>query len=99
MQFGLTPYPVSEQVLSYFVAFLYKEGHAPSSLKSYLSAIRHAQIALGMVGPHLGNMPQLEYFIKGLHRLSPGQPRSRVPITPFILEHHGKRQKYSMMEQ
>ena len=67
MQFGPTPYPVTEYVLAYFVTFLYKEGLAPSSVKSYLSAVRHAQIATGMGDPHLGEMPQLEYFIKGIY--------------------------------
>ena len=86
-QFGLTPYPASEYVLAYFVAFLYKEGLAPSSVKIYLSAIRHTQIALGMGDPRLGDMPQLEYVTKGLRRLSPGQSRSRLPITPHILRH------------
>ena len=83
--FGLTPYPTSEDTLSYFVAFLFKEGLAPSSVKSYLSAVRHTQIALGLGDPHLSAMPKLEYFIKGLWRLSPGQSRSRLPITPAIL--------------
>ena len=83
--FGLTPYPTSENTLSYFVAFLFKEGLAPSSVKSYLSAVRHTQIALGLGDPHLSTMPRLEYFTKGLRRLSSGQSRSRLPITPAIL--------------
>ena len=87
MQFGLTPYPMSEEALSYFVAFLFKEGLTPSSVKSYLLAIHDAQIAMGMGDPRMGEMPQLEHFIKGLSRLSPGQSRSHLSITPDILHH------------
>ena len=65
--------PPTLHQLSYFVAFHFKEGLAPSSVKSYLSAVRHAQIALGMGHPHISVMPQLE---KDLRRLSPGQSRT-----------------------
>ncbi len=46
-----TPFPATESVLSAIVAFLYLEGLAASTVKSYLSEVRHAQIALGWGTP------------------------------------------------
>ena len=41
------PFPVSESLLCYYVAFLAQEGLAPLSIKRYLAAVRHLQILLG----------------------------------------------------
>ena len=38
--YGIPALPVGEHVLSFFVAYLYREGLAPSSVKSYLSFAR-----------------------------------------------------------
>jgi len=76
-----------EANLTYFVAFLYKEGLAAGTVKSYLSAARYTQIALGFGDPNIASMPQLEYVVKGLKkRTSMGQRRERLPITPDILQ-------------
>lgn len=86
-KFGIQqPFPVSQQKLTYFVAFLYSEKIAPSTVKSYLSAIRYAQISLGLQAPNMSSMVQLEYVLKGLKRQA-GSRRShtRLPITPRIL--------------
>ena len=69
-----------------FVAYLHKDGLAPGTVKSYLSAIRHAQISLGFGDPGIGDMPKLEYVIKGVKRLAGSvSSRTRLPITPHIL--------------
>ncbi len=66
-QFNVTtPFLVTEQVLAAFVAFLFGQKLAAGSVKNYLAAVRHAQIALGFGDPHMGNMPQLEYVVRGL---------------------------------
>ena len=76
---------------SHFVAYLHKEGIAPGTVKSYLAALRHSRIALGLGDPHMGGMVQLEYVIKGLKRVSgPQASRTRLPITPAILRKLGK---------
>ena len=62
---ALQPFPVTEPTLSAFVAFLYKEGLSVSTVKLYLAAVRHAQIALGFGDPRIASMPKLEYVIKG----------------------------------
>ena len=77
---------MSEAILAYFVAFLYREGLAAGTVKSYLSAARYTQISLGLGDPNVAAMPQLEFIIKGLKRqTAAGQNRSRLPITPDIL--------------
>ena len=71
-----------------FVAFLYREKLSGSTVKNYLAAIRHSQITLGMGDPHMGDMHRLDYVVKGLKRQTRSGPRrSRLPITPEILEH------------
>ena len=85
--FGVTPYPTSERSLSYFVGYLFQEGLSASTVKGYLSAVRHAQISLGLGDPKMGDMPQLEYHIKGLRKLSSGCQQSRLPITIDILRY------------
>lgn len=69
-----------------FVASLHRESLSASTVKSYLSAVRYAQIALGLGDPGMGGMAQLEYVVKGMKRLSPSQSqRKRLPITPPVL--------------
>lgn len=81
-----TPFPVSERTLSAFVAHLHKGGLAPGTVKSYLAAVRYVQIAQGFGDPRMGDMPQLEYVVKGMKRTAPPRSgRTRLPITPEIL--------------
>ena len=55
-------------------------------MKSYLAAVRHEQISLGLGDPHRGTMPMLEYVVKGLKKRTAGRTsRPRQPITPQIL--------------
>ena len=55
-----------ERTLTLFMAFLSEKGLKASTAKSYMAAIRHSQIAMGLGDPKVGDMPQLEYVIKGL---------------------------------
>ena len=80
------PFPVTERTLSGFVAYLHGAGLAPGTVKGYLAAVRYSQIGLGLGDPRIGEMPQLEYVVKGLKRLhKPVASRTRLPITPAIL--------------
>ena len=57
------------------------------TVKSYLAAVRHAQIAIGLGDPHMSDMPQLEYVVKGLRKKTAGAAqRTRLPITPLIMQ-------------
>ena len=77
-------YPTSERSLLLFVAFLFTENLAPSTIKTYLAAVRYEQIGRGLDDPWMVQMPQLEYAIKGAKRLSKLKKRNRLPITPRI---------------
>ena len=81
-----TPFPVTENSLSQFVAWLHIRSLASSTVKNYLAAVRHAQIALGLGDPNMGSMPQLEYVIRGMKRRSQAPTQTRLPITPEILK-------------
>ena len=68
-----------------FVAYLYNEKLAPSSIKTYLAAIRHEQISLGLGNPQITQMPQLEYVVKGVKGWQNRVLAKRLLITSVIL--------------
>ena len=85
-RFKLAPFPATERVLSFFVALLYREGLSGGTVKSYLSAVRHMHISMGLGDPHISSMPQLEYVVKGMKKKTASRAaRVRLPITPQIL--------------
>ena len=54
-------------------------------MKSYLSAVRHAQIAAGLGDPRVGEMLQLEYVVKGIRKQTAKGRGKRLPIPPSIM--------------
>ena len=48
-----------------FIAHLHNEGLSPGTMKSYLAAVRHEQISMGLGNPHIAQLPQLEYVLNG----------------------------------
>ena len=77
---------MTEPTLIAFVAMLYTQRLAAGRVKSYLAAVRHAQIAIGLGDPWIGAMLQLEYVLKGLRRRASGrQCRIWLPNTLNIL--------------
>ena len=83
-----SPLPVNEQLLGRYISHLASQGLSPKSIKSYLSAVRHLQIAWHLHDPKISEMPRLEQVIKGIKKEyakhCPGQG-VRLPITPEIL--------------
>ena len=80
--------PAREETLSAFVAALAKKGVSYTSLKVYLSAIRHYQIQNGLGDPGISRMARLEYIMRGIRRdgaLKPNPRKERQPITPTLL--------------
>ena len=61
----LNPLPLNENLLCRYTAYLAEDGLAPSTIKLYLSAVRHLQIAMGLPDPKVGDMAQLEQVLKG----------------------------------
>ena len=86
---SLSPFPLSENQLCSFVAHLSELGLQHSSIKGYLSAIRHLQILGGMGDPFVASWPLLEYTLRGLKlrqaKCQTTRPKSRLPITPKIM--------------
>ena len=58
-RYSISPYPTSEEKLSHFVAYLFVEGLSDGTVKVYLSAVRHAQIGLGLGDPRIPDMPRI----------------------------------------
>ena len=79
------PFPVAENTLIHFASYLYTERVKAGTIKSYLVAVKHAQISLGLGDPKMCDMPQLEYVIKGIKRCTGQQSRTRFPITPGLM--------------
>ena len=86
-RFNLVPVPLSEFVLCRYVAFLSDLSLKYQTIKSYLSALRHLQIAQGFSDPFTpGAFPQLEYVLKGVRRSPHISPQlKRLPITLDLL--------------
>ena len=86
--FGITPLPVSEGTLCYYVACLGQQGLAHTSIRTYLSGVRQLQIAHGFHDFNFDEMPRLRQIIKGV-QIDQGKkgraPHPRLPITPSIL--------------
>ena len=87
------PFPVSESILCYFVSFLGSEvgGQlAPSTIKTYLAAIRHTQVLLGFPEPReSSSLPRLKLVQAGVARVRMKKgvtPKPRLPISVPILE-------------
>ena len=56
-------------------------------VKSYLIAVRYAQIVMGPGDPVMATMPQPQYVFKRIHQHQAGKPqRTRLLITPEILQ-------------
>lgn len=79
-----------ERHLCSFAAFLAGEGLKHRSVKTYLSAVRHLQISMGLGDPFGAgaSFPRLEYVLRGVKRVEArkeGANKQRLPITPSIL--------------
>ena len=57
--------PTTEQKLIEFVAFAANQGLKHQTIKCYLSAVRHLQIASGGGDPRVESMPVLKLILRG----------------------------------
>ena len=86
----LSPFPVSEQLLCYFSAYLACQKLSLQTIKTYLAGVRHMQIVLGLPEPRqFSSLPRLKLVQSGIQRThqqtSTANARVRLPITPAIL--------------
>lgn len=70
-----------------FVAALAVDDLCHSTIKGYLSAVRHLHIAQGFGDPHICEMARLEQVLRGVKKVqSKGHRRdTRLPVTPELL--------------
>lgn len=81
--------PALEPQVCQFISYLADEKVGHSSIKAYLSALRHLHIAKGLPDPKIGDMSKLEQVLRGIKRAQSkliAPPRVRLPITPDILK-------------
>ena len=84
--YNLLAFPLSELTLCRFVAFLIQEGLTYSSVRQYLSALRHRQLLDGGPDSTLNSCSRLHYVLRGCHRsLPPATRPQRLPLSPYIL--------------
>lgn len=84
----MSPTPASEHQLCQFVSALASEGLKYSSIKCYLSAVRHLHLEKKLPDPNIGSMARLEQVLRGVKSFQSKQsppPKPRLPITPDIL--------------
>ncbi len=85
----LVSLPLGESTLVAFSASMAQERLKHRTIKCYLSALRHLQIASRLPDPfHAASFPFLEYVLKGIKKAQARQgpqQRPRLPITPAIL--------------
>ena len=77
------PFPASEQLLILFVADL-AQRVVHSTIRTYLSAVRHRHIVQDFADPLAGTL-RLELMLRGVRKYKPQSGRVRLPITPLIL--------------
>ena len=89
MEHNVDPFPVSESLLCYFVASLGQQRLAPSTIKTYLAGIRHAQIVRGYPAPReSSSLPQLGLLQAGVKRVHAEQGSTTTRRRLLITQHH-----------
>ncbi len=83
--YGLVPCPATEEVLLWYVAYLYGNGVVISrSISVYLSAVRALHIDMGLSEPP-HRSPRIKLALRGIERSGP-PPVQKMPITFSILQ-------------
>ena len=84
--YSVPAFPLSESTLCRSVASLVTEGMSYSTIRLYLSAVRHHQLMEGGPDPSFTSLHRLHYVLRGCRKCLPASVRPhRLPITPSIL--------------
>ena len=86
-QFDITPLPLQETHLCRYVSWLAKDNIAHTTVKSYLSALRHLQIARNLPDPMISTFPKLEGVIRGIKMQQARHKTSSPKRLPITLAH------------
>lgn len=82
-----TPFPIPEKLLCYFVSFLANEKVKPTSIKTYLLAVRSMQISCLQNHSLHTMLKRVQMGIRRFHPMHKGGPKwVRLPITVAVLE-------------
>ena len=88
LQFGLSNpdysiLPASDITILRFISYL-SLSYQPSTVKSYLSAVRSLHVMLGLDNSFVNN-PRIQLVLRGIKRLQGNNRRLHRPITPELL--------------
>ena len=82
----LSPFPLSQAILSRFVVHMADKAMSYVTIRVYLSGLRFMQIASGLPDPAQSSFCNLEYVLLGIRKSSSYCRRpQRLPVTPHIL--------------
>ena len=79
----MVPIPASEHQLCQFVACLAIEKISHSTIKCYLSAIRHLHVAVGLGDPRICDMARLEQVLREVSPLKLRKSETQRPASQF----------------
>ena len=80
---GNSIFPASVITISSFISYL-SLSYQPSTVKSYLSAVRSLHVIMGLDSPS-ANHPRVQLVLRGIKRLQGNNRRLRRPATPELL--------------
>ena len=86
--YNLSPLPLTENTICLFISYLFNQKLTHSTMKTYLSGIRHLSITAGLNDPHFHTMARLHYVLQGVRRSQSATSthlKPRLPITPALL--------------
>ena len=88
LQFGLlnpdnSILPASDITILRLISYL-SLSYQPSTVKSYLSAVRSLHVMMGLDNPFV-NHPRVQLVLRGIKRLQGNNRRLRRPFTPELL--------------
>ena len=84
----INPYPLGEEQLRKYCAFLENQALTHQTIKFYLAIVRPKQITLGLANPSISSIARLEQLLRRV-KIAKAKitqwDRSCLPITPPIL--------------
>ena len=75
----INPLPVDQRLLCYYITYLAQRGLADSTIRVYLSALKHHHIAYDIPEPDRTKMPKLKLVDSGVRRTKARTPKTNPP--------------------
>ena len=78
--------PVDQRLVCYYIMYLVQQGLADSTIRVYLSPLRHQHIACDILEPDHTKMAKLKLVDSGIRTTKARTPKQiRLPVAPDIL--------------